>query len=659
MTAVLFTREGAIGGDPVSNILSLVAIACYAVVGGLIAFRLPRNGCGWLLLLIGFGLVVTIGTDAATTVALDAGRTELASWTLWVNSWLLVATVWPGIVLYVLVFPTGVLPSRRWRPVGFAVLALAALGSGARMVQTFDGEPFTNPLAVPDAASIVETIFAVVSLAFAAALILAVVSVVLRFRRASRDDRQALRWLVVAAVLSASLLIVAVAAGALGLDRIGDPFGVAFILTLVLGLPLSAAVALLGHHVHGIEFLASRSIVYGTLAAFVTAIYAVVVGVAGVVLAGGESVFPAVAATAIAAIVFQPARRRAHQLADRIVYGDRASPYELVATFTERLDEASLPEILPRMASLVAEGTGAKRVDIWLRSDEELHAVAGWPSEGALPSRVRLVEDDELPRLDSGHAFPVRERESLLGAISVEMPPQEPMTPATERLLADLSGQAALVLRNIGLVEELQRSRQRLVASQDEERRRLERDLHDGAQQRLVTLSLDLRMARERADARGDVELTTRLNAAEQDLARSLAELRELARGIHPAILTQTGLGGALRSLAERSAVPAQVRSVPGRRFSPAVEATAYFFVSEALANVSKHAEASSVWVAADDEGERLIIQVVDDGVGGAEMNGGSGLRGLADRVEAIGGRIDVRSESGSGTTLRAEIPCA
>ena len=655
-TAALFTVDGAIGGDPVSNMLALVAVTCYAVVGGLIAARLPGNACGWLLLLIGFGLVVSMGAEAASTIAIGEGRNLLAQWALWVNSWLLVAAVWPGIVLYLLVFPTGALPSRRWRPVGSAVVALAAVGVGARMVQTWEGEPITNPLAVPDAASIVETVFAVVSLAFAAALILAVVSVVLRFRRASPEDRQALRWLVVVAVLSASLLIVAIGAGTLGLHQIGDPFGVAFLLSVVLGLPLSAAIALLGHHVRGIEFLASRSIVYGALAAFVTAIYAVVVGIAGIIVAG-ESVFPAVGATALAAIAFQPARRRAHKLADRIVYGDRASPYDLVATFSERLDEASLPEILPRMANLVAEGTGAQRVGIWLRAGGELHAVAGWPSTGTHPP-VR-VEGGELPGLGAGQAFAVRDREDLLGAISVEMPPQEPMTPATQRLLSDLSGQAALVLRNIALVEELQRSRQRLVASQDEERRRLERDLHDGAQQRLVTLSLDLRMARERADARGDVELTTRLATAEQGLARSLAELRELARGIHPAILTQTGLGGALRSLAERSAVPADVRSVPERRFSPEIEATAYFFVSEALANVAKHAEATRVWVAVEDGGERLTIEVGDDGVGGAQMNGGSGLRGLADRVEAVGGRIEVRSDQGTGTTLHAEIPCA
>jgi signal transduction histidine kinase len=658
-TGVLFTLDGAIGQDPVSNVLVLAAVACYGVVGGLIASRLPNNPCGWLLLVIGLGLVGTIGTDAATTVALQDGRHELATWTLWVNSWLLVVTVWPGIVLYLLVFPSGHLPSRRWRPFVIGLVALSVLGGVAHMAQPWEGEPITNPVSVPGVSSVAETLFLAISLAFAAAAIAVVVSLVVRFRRASSSDRQALRWLAVVGVLAAALLVVTIAAGALGLDRIGDPFGVAFLLVVVVGLPSSAGVALLGHHLRGIEVVANRSLVYASLAATITAIYAVIVAGVGGVVGGGDraNVFAAVAATAVAAIAFQPLRRRAHRLADRLIYGDRASPYELLATFTERLDEASLPEVLPRMTALVAQGTGAERVLIWLRDGADLRAVAAWPSDASLPS-PRRVADGELPALDD-RAFAFRHGGDLLGAITVSMPPREPLTPATERLLDDLSSQAGLVVRNVALVEELQRSRQRLVTSQDETRRRLERDLHDGAQQRLVTLSLDLRMARARADASGDAELTTRLDAAEQELARSLAELRELARGIHPAILTQNGLGAALRSLAERSAVPVELRSVPERRFSPEIEATAYFFVSEALANVAKHAEASRAWIAAEDGGERLALEVRDDGVGGAALNGGSGLRGLADRVEAVGGRVDVRSDPGEGTVVRAEIPCA
>jgi signal transduction histidine kinase len=655
-TAVLYLKDGVIGSDPVSNVFALLAVASYAVIGGLIAWRLPRNACGWLLLLIGFGLVATMCAEAVFKVALRDGHTVFASWALWVNSWLLVATVWPGIVLYLLVFPTGAPPSRRWRPFVIGLIALSIAGVLVRMVQPWPEERLVNPVA---AMAIADPLFAAIVVTFLVTAVMVVASVIRRFRRAPSAERRQVRWLAVIAVLSAVLLVIAIAAGVLGLDRIGDPFGTAFLLCLLVGIPVSAAIALLKHHLYGIEVVANRSIVYGSIAATISVIYAVVVaGVGGLVGRGDRSnVFAAVAATAAAAVVFQPARRRAQRLADRLIYGDRASPYELVATFTERLDAASLQEVLPRMTALVAEGTGADRIRIWLRDGSDLRAVAVWPSDGVLPSPMRL-NDGELPDFDD-HAFAVRHGGDLLGAITVGMPPQEPMTPATERLLVDLSAQAGLVVRNVALVEELQWSRQRLVTSQDETRRRLERDLHDGAQQRLVTLSMDLRMARERAGASGDVELTTRLDAAEQGLAQSLAELRELARGIHPAILTQNGLGGALRSLAERSAVPVELRSAPEGRFSSEVEATAYFVVSEALANVAKHAEASRAWVAVDDGGNRLAIEVRDDGVGGATMSSGSGLRGLADRVEAVGGRIDVRSEPGAGSVVLAEIPCA
>ncbi|MDP9331273.1 MAG: histidine kinase [Actinomycetota bacterium] len=656
VTAVLYLQDGVIGSDPVSNVLALLAVACYAVIGGLIVRRLPRNACGWLLLLIGFGLVATMCAEAIFDVALRDGHSAFASWALWVNSWLLVATAWPGIVLYLLVFPTGTPPSRRWRPLVIGVIALSLAGVLVRMVQPWSEERVANPVA---SMSVADALFAAIAFAFAAGVVISVVSVIRRFRRAPLDERRQLRWLAVVAVLAAAFLVIAIAAGVLGIDRIGDPFGVAFLLLLIIGLPMSAAIALLKHHLYGIEVVANRSIVYSSVAAVVTAIYAIVVGSVGAAAGHGDrpNVYGAVAATVVAAVVFQPVRRRAQRLADRLIYGDRASPYELVATFSERLDAASLQEVLPRMTALIAEGTGAQRVRIWLRNVTELRAVWVWPSNGESPSPMRL-DGGELPSFDDP-AFAVRHGGDLLGAITVGMPPQEPMTPATERLLVDLSAQAGLVLRNVALVEELQRSRQRLVTSQDEARRRLERDLHDGAQQRLVTLSMDLRMARARAGESGDVELTTRLDAADQELAQSLAELRELARGIHPAILTQNGVGAALRSLSERSAVPVELRSVPEGRFSPDVEATTYFIVSEALANVAKHAAASCAWVAVEDEGDRLAIEVRDDGVGGATMNGGSGLRGLADRVEAVGGRIDVRSEPGVGSTVHAEIPCA
>jgi signal transduction histidine kinase len=208
---------------------------------------------------------------------------------------------------------------------------------------------------------------------------------------------------------------------------------------------------------------------------------------------------------------------------------------------------------------------------------------------------------------------------------------------------------------------ELRRSRARIVEATDAERQRLERDLHDGAQQRLVSLSLALRVLRARLGRTGaaDVEAIAAVDAAAAELKVAIRELRELARGIHPAILTGAGLGAALTALADRSAVPVAVGSLPDRRLSPAVEATAYFVVSEALTNVVKYARATSASIAADCRGSVLRVEVGDDGVGGADDSRGSGIRGLRDRVAAIGGQLTVDSPAGRGTLIVAEIPIA
>jgi len=206
-------------------------------------------------------------------------------------------------------------------------------------------------------------------------------------------------------------------------------------------------------------------------------------------------------------------------------------------------------------------------------------------------------------------------------------------------------------------LEQVRASRARLVEAGDAERRRLERDLHDGAQQRLVTLSLALGMARDRA-AEADPELGSLIESASKEAREALTELRELARGIHPAVLTETGLTGAIQALVERSPVATTITAVPHERYPAAIEATAYFVVSEALANVAKHARADCAQVMIRKFPGRLLVEVSDDGAGGARSEGGSGLRGLADRVASVGGVLRVDSPPGGGTRLEADIPC-
>jgi PAS domain S-box-containing protein len=204
---------------------------------------------------------------------------------------------------------------------------------------------------------------------------------------------------------------------------------------------------------------------------------------------------------------------------------------------------------------------------------------------------------------------------------------------------------------------ELRASRARIVEAGDAERRRLERNLHDGAQQRLVSVAVLLRLAGAQVDAdpAGTRQMLERIG---DELGLALGELRELARGLHPAVLTDRGLTAALESLAGRCAVPVAVTVAPSHELPEAIEAAAYYVVAEALTNVAKHAKASAARVYVGLEDGRVVIEVADDGLGGADSGEGSGLYGLADRVEALGGRLDVRSPRGKGTRLRAEIPC-
>jgi signal transduction histidine kinase len=233
-----------------------------------------------------------------------------------------------------------------------------------------------------------------------------------------------------------------------------------------------------------------------------------------------------------------------------------------------------------------------------------------------------------------------------------------------QRQLAPTDGTpTALALENQRLVaelrariEELRATRASLIEAGDAERRRLERDLHDGAQSRLIALALKLRLARMQLEPGS--QAATLLEESSAELQASLDELRELSRGIHPAVLTDHGLAAALRALADRAPVPVQIEGVPPEPMPPAVETAVYFFVAEALTNVAKYARARSATVTLARAAGELAVEVADDGIGGADTASGSGLRGLDDRVAALGGRLELDSPRGGGTRVRTRIPC-
>jgi PAS domain S-box-containing protein len=251
---------------------------------------------------------------------------------------------------------------------------------------------------------------------------------------------------------------------------------------------------------------------------------------------------------------------------------------------------------------------------------------------------------------------PIRVGGELWGALIVSRDSDEPWPGGVERRLADFAELVAQAVANADVRDQLAASRARVVEASDAERRRLERNLHDGAQQRLVTLALNLRLAETRI-AKAPDEAQRLLAAAREELSLALGELRELATGLHPAILSERGLGSALEALAGRVPVTVDVVEVPAERLPESVEVAAYYLVSEALTNVVKYADATVATVAITRAGGGVVVEVSDDGVGGADVSGGSGLRGLADRIGALSGALAVESPPGGGTRIRAEIP--
>ena len=273
---------------------------------------------------------------------------------------------------------------------------------------------------------------------------------------------------------------------------------------------------------------------------------------------------------------------------------------------------------------------------------------------------VRLADDDlpEFPGMD--HAFAVRHQDELLGALTVAVPPSDPLTPSQEKLLHDLAAQAGLVLRNVTLVEDLRASRQRIVAAQDERAKALERNLHDGAQQQLVALAVKVRLMESviPKDPEKAIDMAREIGA---DAGDALENLRDLARGIYPPLLADKGLPAALEAQVRKAAVPTSVDSGGVGRYPPEVEAAVYFCSLEALQNVAKYAHASRASIKLTHVNGSLTFEVTDDGDGfdPISIGYGTGLQGMADRLDAVGGTLEVRSAPGEGTAVTGRVPSA
>jgi signal transduction histidine kinase len=650
-----------LGESVAEQVPAIIAFAMFGVVGALIVSREPGNRIGWLLL---WGSGITAAGFVAgelTTYLVQHGNADgpLVVVAALVSNVGWVIGIIPVLFFLPLLFPDGRLPSGRWLPFAWFCFALLAFAFVATVfaTKTLTGSVETarvnNPLYISaiDRFEIPDLIFTLLLLSV---LVGSVSSLVVRFRRSRGDERQQIKWVALALVLLIFTFVLSEVLLELGIESsLVDSVltGIAF-----LSIPVSIGIAVLRFRLYELDVVVKKALVAGALAVFVVAVYGALVWAFGAVASGRENSASLFVIALLLGLAFRPVAGFARRIADRLVYGRRATPYEVLTEFSERLGDAyATDDVLGRMAQILGEAAGAERARAWLVVGGRLVPEASWPRDvplgGALPVRGNRVG------VPGETAVEVSDAGELLGALSVAMPANDPMTPAKERLIRDLASQAGLVLRNVRLVEELRATHRRLVTAQDQERRRLERNIHDGAQQQLVALSVKTRLARD-LTPRDPAKAAEMLTQIDGEIQTTLDDLRDLARGIYPPLLADKGLAAALDAQARRSPVSISITADGIGRYPPEVEAAVYFSCLEALQNVAKYAEASSASVRIAQSNGDLTFEVKDDGRGfdTGSTRFGTGLQGIADRLSALHGELAIRSEPGTGTRVRGRI---
>ena len=613
----------------------------------LLLSRLPRHPAGWLLFTSGLlGAVHTVLAAAADVRLVAHGLPAVADWAIpmaelppdvailaWLMSWIWVPSM-VCLLLLPLVFPDGVLP----RPGGRAIVGVA-LGCAALLMTglaVFNWP--TSTWQADDPPPIVGVLMFVGGLCMLAVAVAGTAAFVLRWRRAGPERR---RFQVVG-----GLAIVFVVSTVATLPWLTSTVSMWTAVVTVTALTVAYVLAILRFRLHDIEPVLGRSAVFAVLALFVVGVYfAVVVGIGRLVGAQLDDPVLPLVAVALVALLVEPGRRGLMRLLDRSVYGRRSDPGAVLSTLADQASQRP-PAALDDVAELLRRGTAATRAEV--RLGDEAVTDPDSASGGELPIVVA----------------PIEHRGARLGELRLYATAAADLAPGAAQLATDVARLLGIVVHDERLaaqlaaqVDELRASRQRLVEAQDRARRELERDIHDGAQARLVALRLRVAALRARVPA-ADSELADGFDELGGDLEEAIRELRALARGLHPPVLEQAGVAGALRSHVRELRLPVEIVEHGAGRYPRAVEAAAYFCCLEAIRNASAHG-GEAIAVTIDSRPDGLTVRVEDDGRGfdPAHRRGGTGLANISDRVGALGGVVRIGSRPGSGTTIEAAIP--
>lgn len=611
-------------------------------LAGLLVLRRPRHPIGWLLLaaavlqaLSGFG-------DEYGVAAIVHGW-PLGPEALFVGGRLTVCVVAiPPLVL--LLFPTGHPPTRRWRPVGFAAIVVAAafLALGLFSPQPYlqaatdaDLRRPSSPLALEWVGGIDDAAVTVLLLADAAVLILAVVSLLLRLRRSSGDERAQLSWFCFAGVFTAAELVLG--------QHLPPMWDTAAAIAASLLLTGAVTIAVLRYRLYDIELVINRTLLWTLLTTGIIGIYIAVVALANVFARKHVPLVGSVVATGLIAVLFGSAKQRLQHLVDRVTYGDRADPYRALSRLGERLASATVAEeVLPGLARSVTEALRLPYAAVEMVTEHGLVTIT---------TNGRAT--DQLLRI------PLQQHGELVGVLVVAT--RSGLSGADRALLDDLARQAAVAVSAVALTTALRKSRERIVSAREEERRRLRRDIHDGLGPTLAAITMRADATARLAQQRPDLAVES-LRTIAEDAQAAVGEVRRLVHALRPPALDELGLDGALRSQAQKFAPALEVTVATHGDLTTlpaAVEVAAYRIVCEALSNAARHAFAHQATVELD-AGPDLRLEICDDGQGfPVNPEPGVGLTSMHERAAEVGARVAVVPRQEGGTKVSAVFPLA
>jgi signal transduction histidine kinase len=643
----------------------------FGLVGAFIIAKVPGNRIGWVFAVIGVlgpfssfqqmalgWLESGVNPDVVAIFQIIAG----AGWNVFFLCLLVLIPLW---------YPSG-RPINRYvgsvavvATLGWIMLVLGEIGGatvGILVDESLLGDDawlqIANPVAswpVPDS-----SLFDLGWFLLMISIPVAVTSMVVRRVKSRGVERLQMKWLLFSEGLVVGYVVL-VTVFEEQLDPVGPGVQLALNLllgALVLAVPISVGVAITKHRLYDIDVVISKTVTYGVLAVFITGVYAlIVVGIGSLVGSGDEpNLMLSIAAVAIVAVAFEPLRNRLQRWANRLVFGHRATPYEVLSRATARFAGSDSPEeALKQVTQLVVDGTGAAEAVLWIRVGGNLQPRVATPPtaiEGLVG--VSMTRDD-LPELRADAATPVRHRGEVLGALSISKAPGESVTSVDDKMLHDIASSAGLLVRNISLnaelaerAEQLRVSRRRLVAAHDAERHRLERDLHDGAQQQVVAVKVKLGVARTLAEREGvpDVEsLVSSLAATTQEAVDSM---RAVAHGIYPPLLEAEGLEAALSAAIRALPIRVDLDSDEVGRYERSVEESLYFCSVETM---TRAVDGGATWA-------RIEMRETSDSVRFTVRHDGEvgDLVSVGDRVEAFGGELSLDVEAGE-VVVSGQLP--